>query len=92
KERDPKNWFYYCETCDTSAHVDCVLGEYPFIKLGSIYNEGEHPHPLTFVKKFLYYPECIECGERCEDLSLECAEPGCNYIAHWKCRKPAMLW
>ncbi|XP_040965711.1 uncharacterized protein [Gossypium hirsutum] len=91
KERDPKNWFYYCETCDTSAHVDCVLGEYPLIKLGSIYNEGEHPHPLTFVKKFPYYPECIECGERCEDLSLECAEPGCNYIAHWKCRKSAML-
>ncbi|MBA0631344.1 hypothetical protein Godav_000226 [Gossypium davidsonii] len=92
KERDPKNWFYYCETCDTSAHVDCVLGEYPLIKLGSIYNEGEHPHPLTFVKKFPYYPKCVECGELCEDLSLECAELGCNYIAHWKCRKPAMLW
>ncbi|MBA0788176.1 hypothetical protein Gotri_025670 [Gossypium trilobum] len=24
EERDSKNWFYHCETCDTSAYVDCV--------------------------------------------------------------------
>ncbi|PPS14980.1 hypothetical protein GOBAR_AA05576 [Gossypium barbadense] len=89
KERDPKHWFYYCETCDISTHVDCVLGGYPFIKLGSTYNERNHEHPLTFVKKIHYYPECVKCGKPCEDLSLECAEPGCNYIAHWKCRKLA---
>ncbi|KAG4109777.1 hypothetical protein ERO13_D13G007433v2 [Gossypium hirsutum] len=87
KERDAKRWFYHCETCDTSVHVNCVLGEYSFIKLGSTYNEGNHEHPLTFVKKIHYYPECVECGEPCEDLSLKCAEPGCNYIAHWECRK-----
>ncbi|PPR83673.1 hypothetical protein GOBAR_AA37035 [Gossypium barbadense] len=87
EKKDPKYWFYHCETCDTSAHVDCVLGEYPLIKLRNIYNEGDHPHPLTFAKKFPYYPKCVECGEPCEDLSLEFAEPGCNYIAHWKCRK-----
>ncbi|KHG25373.1 Transcription intermediary factor 1-beta [Gossypium arboreum] len=86
KERDPKHWFYHCKTCDTSVHVDCVLGKYSFIKLGSTYNEGNHEHPLTFVKKIYYYPECVECGDPCEDLSLECAESGCNYIAHWKCR------
>ncbi|XP_040942086.1 uncharacterized protein [Gossypium hirsutum] len=90
KERDPKLWFYHCKTCDTSAHVDCVLGKYSFIRLGSTYNEGNHEHPLTFVKKIHYYPECVECGMPCEDLSLECAEPRCNYIAHWKCRKPAI--
>ncbi|KAG4109775.1 hypothetical protein ERO13_D13G007300v2 [Gossypium hirsutum] len=86
KERDPKHWFYHCETCDTSVHVDCVLGKYSFIKLGSTYNKGNHEHPLTFVKKIHYYPECVECNKPCEDLSLECAEQGCNYIAHWKCR------
>ncbi|KAG8479874.1 hypothetical protein CXB51_029504 [Gossypium anomalum] len=85
KERDPKHWFYHCKTCDTSAHVNCVLGKYPFIKLGSTYNEGNHQHPLTFVKKIHYYPECVECGKPCEDLSLECAEPGCNYIVHCEC-------
>ncbi|MBA0751247.1 hypothetical protein Gogos_000186 [Gossypium gossypioides] len=90
KERDPKHWFYHCETCDISVHLNCVLGEYSFIKLGSTYNEGNHEHPLTFVKKIHYYPECVECGKLCEDLSLECAKSGCNYIAHCKCIKPAI--
>ncbi|KHG30054.1 Zinc finger ZZ-type and EF-hand domain-containing 1 [Gossypium arboreum] len=85
EERDPKHWFYHCKTCDTSAHVDCVLGKYPFIKPGSTFNYEDHPHPLTFVKKIHYYPKCVECGELCEDLSLECAEPECNYIVHWEC-------
>ncbi|TYH89790.1 hypothetical protein ES332_A13G006600v1 [Gossypium tomentosum] len=69
EKRDPKYWFYHCETHDTSAHVDCVLGKYPFIKPGSTFNYEDHPHPLTFL---------------CEDLSLECAEPECNYIVHWE--------
>ncbi|TYH32711.1 hypothetical protein ES332_D13G008200v1 [Gossypium tomentosum] len=90
KSLDPKHWFYHCETCDTSVHVDCVIGKYSFIKLGSTYNEGNHEHPLTFVNKIHYYLECVECGEPCEDLSLECAESGCNYIAHCKCIKPAI--
>ncbi|MBA0572840.1 hypothetical protein Golob_000148, partial [Gossypium lobatum] len=89
-KRDSKNWFYHCETCDTFAHVNCVLGKYPFIKLGSTYNEGDHPHPLTFVKKFPYYPECVERGKPCEDIFLEYAEPGCKYVAHWECRKSAI--
>ncbi|KAH1030392.1 hypothetical protein J1N35_042566 [Gossypium stocksii] len=90
KERDPKHWFYYCETCDTSVYVDGVLEKYSFIKLRSTYNEENHEHPLTFVKKIHYYPECVKCGKPCEDLSLECAEPGCNYIAHWECIKSAI--
>ncbi|PPS14998.1 hypothetical protein GOBAR_AA05594 [Gossypium barbadense] len=85
EKRDPKYWFYHCETHDTSAHVDCMLGKYPFIKPGSTFNYEDHPHPLTFVKKIHYYPKCVECGELCEDLSLECAEPECNYIVHWEC-------
>lgn len=72
QKRDPKCWVYRCTTCDTCTHVECVLGEYPFIKTGSIYKEGDHPHPLTFVRKKNYYPECIKCGEPCEDLALEC--------------------
>ncbi|PPD66737.1 hypothetical protein GOBAR_DD36380 [Gossypium barbadense] len=50
--------------------------------------EGDHPHPLTFVKKINYYPECTKCGEPCEELALECAEQECNYLVHWKCVKP----
>ncbi|OMO79618.1 Zinc finger, PHD-type [Corchorus olitorius] len=91
--RDPSQWFYRCATCDTSAHVDCVLGDKPFIRLGSICKleeeeDQDHEHPPTFVKKIYYYPECIKCGERCHDLAVECGEHECNYIAHWRCIKP----
>ncbi|OMO79598.1 hypothetical protein COLO4_24368 [Corchorus olitorius] len=99
--RDPTPWFYRCATCDACAHVDCALGDKPFIKLGSICkleeeededeDEDNHEHTLTFVKKIYYYPECIKCGERCQDLAVECAEPECNYIAHWKCIEPWYL-
>ncbi|KAH1096094.1 hypothetical protein J1N35_013015 [Gossypium stocksii] len=88
QKRDLKCWFYHCTTCDTSAHVKCILGEYPFIKTGSIYKEGDHPHPLTFVKKIKHYPACTKCGEPCEELALECAEAECNYLVHWKCMNP----
>ncbi|XVF37820.1 hypothetical protein REPUB_Repub20aG0043800 [Reevesia pubescens] len=84
ERRNPDLWFYYCVSCDNSAHINCVLGEYPFIKLGGIFKDEDHLHPLTFVKKMYYYAECIKCGKPCEDLALECAESGCNYIVHWK--------
>ncbi|XVF65491.1 hypothetical protein PTKIN_Ptkin09bG0253800 [Pterospermum kingtungense] len=83
--RDPNHWFYHCATCDNSAHINCVLGRYPYIKLGKRLIKQNHPHPLTFVNKMYYYPECVKCGKPCEDLALECAESGCNYIVHWKC-------
>ncbi|XVF65531.1 hypothetical protein PTKIN_Ptkin09bG0256600 [Pterospermum kingtungense] len=86
ERRDPNHWFYHCATCDTSAHIDCVLGRFPYIKLGSVYESYElHPHPLTFVKKIYYYPDCNECGKPCQDLAFECAESGCNYIVHEEC-------
>ncbi|XP_022761720.1 uncharacterized protein LOC111307776 [Durio zibethinus] len=92
KRRDPNHWFYHCATCDKSAHIDCVLGEFPFIKLGGIYKYEDHPHPLTFVNKIYYYPDCIRCGEPCQGLALECAKSGCNYIVHWTCMAPYGLW
>ncbi|KAG8499931.1 hypothetical protein CXB51_006602 [Gossypium anomalum] len=55
---------------------------YPFLKLGSIYEEKDHPHPLTIVKKKHYYPDCNECSLPCEDVALECSKSECKYIAH----------
>ncbi|MFQ6652536.1 hypothetical protein Gotur_024354 [Gossypium turneri] len=83
--RDPKLWFYHCEVCDNAMHLKCVLGEYPFIKLGSKYKYKNHPHPLTFIKKINYHPLCEKCREPCQDLTLECEEHGCNFVGHWKC-------
>ncbi|XVF81596.1 hypothetical protein PTKIN_Ptkin15bG0167800 [Pterospermum kingtungense] len=85
EERDPKQWFYHCQVCDTAVPSDCALGKHPFIKHGSGYEYENHHHPLTFVRNIYYYPKCVKCGEPCEDLSLECVEGGCNYVVHWKC-------
>ncbi|TYH81935.1 hypothetical protein ES332_D02G020700v1 [Gossypium tomentosum] len=83
ESRDPNLWFYHCAACDTSVHVGCVLGQYPFFKLGSIYEDKDHPHPLTIVKKIYYYPKWDKCGKLCEDLALECSKSDCKYIIHW---------
>ncbi|TYI38273.1 hypothetical protein ES332_A02G014600v1 [Gossypium tomentosum] len=93
ESRDPNRRFYHCATCDTSAHVSCVLGNYPFLKLESIiYEETCHPHPLTIVKKKYYYPDCDECSNPCEDVALECSKSECKYIVHWDCVAPDSLW
>ncbi|XVF83480.1 hypothetical protein PTKIN_Ptkin16aG0491200 [Pterospermum kingtungense] len=88
EERNPNLWFYHCAICDNSAHPICVLGKYSFTKLGRICRLGDHPHPLTFVQKVHYYPECLICGKPCLDISLECKKIGCSYIVHWECIKP----
>ncbi|XP_059460275.1 uncharacterized protein LOC132189550 [Corylus avellana] len=62
KERDPKQWFYYCAECNFSAHSECVLGKYPYIKFGSTFtSENKHEHPLTFVPKTKSSPPCDAC-------------------------------
>ncbi|MBA0737799.1 hypothetical protein Gogos_011243 [Gossypium gossypioides] len=91
ESRDANRWFYHCTTCDTSAHVGCVLGSYPFLKLGSIYEETNHPHPLIIVKKKYYYLDCNKCGKPCEDVALECSKLECKYIVHWDCVAPYFL-
>ncbi|TYH81940.1 hypothetical protein ES332_D02G021100v1 [Gossypium tomentosum] len=91
ESRDANRWFYHCTTCDTSAHVGCVLGSYPFLKLGSIYEETNHPHPLIIVKKKYYYLDCNKCGKPCEDVALECSKLECKYIVHWDCAAPYFL-
>ncbi|XVF82984.1 hypothetical protein PTKIN_Ptkin16aG0096300 [Pterospermum kingtungense] len=92
EERNPNHWFSHCEICDNSDHPDCVLGKYSFVKLGSFCKLGDHhPHPLTFVKKVHYYPDCLKCDKLCLDLSLECML-GCCYIVHWECIKPLLFW
>ncbi|XP_050274491.1 uncharacterized protein LOC126717144 [Quercus robur] len=32
EERDPKQWYYYCEECSYPAHSKCILGEHPHLK------------------------------------------------------------
>ncbi|KAG7950719.1 hypothetical protein I3843_13G130200 [Carya illinoinensis] len=50
KERNPKQWFYYCGECDFAAHPKCILGKYPYIKYGSSFRFHLHEqHLLIFI-------------------------------------------
>ncbi|KAG6743770.1 hypothetical protein POTOM_052471 [Populus tomentosa] len=86
KDRDPKLWFYRCEECDFDAHPECALGKYPYIRPGGVRTYRKHPHPLALVDKTGdYRPQaCDACGEPCDDLALECTDPNCSFIVHWK--------
>ncbi|GLT35262.1 hypothetical protein SLA2020_097300 [Shorea laevis] len=89
--RDPRLWFYRCDECDFDAHPDCVLGEYPFIKHGSISVFGfgcdSHERPLIYFRSEKYpYPKCHMCGHPCKDqLALKCPPSECNFAQHFKC-------
>ncbi|XVF65533.1 hypothetical protein PTKIN_Ptkin09bG0256800 [Pterospermum kingtungense] len=92
EKRDPNHWFYHCATCDTSAHIKCVLGRYPYLKLGGIYEINKvHPHPLTYVKKIYYYPDCDKCGEPCQDFALECGSLDANILCICHVRNHQMI-
>jgi len=80
KERNPSHWFYYCKQCDFSAHIQCILGSNPYIKIGSTYTDKNHQHPVTFVRKIESSPPCNACGRPFYDLALECTQ--CKFNVH----------
>ncbi|XWS08032.1 hypothetical protein CRYUN_Cryun41cG0042200 [Craigia yunnanensis] len=86
EKRDSSHWYYYCSTCDNSAHTECVVGKYPFIKDGISwrylhYGSG---HNLIFVQKVDGYSECIICGKLGQDQTLKYSK--CNNFRHVECR------
>ncbi|TYI78482.1 hypothetical protein E1A91_D06G215400v1 [Gossypium mustelinum] len=89
KYRDPSLWHYSCSICDTSAHIKCVLGHFPFLKDGVTFiYYHKHHHDLKFFRKVKGYPECSYCGKLCQEEILKCEKSTCNYIIHnkYKCR------
>ncbi|MFQ6644095.1 hypothetical protein Gotur_017717 [Gossypium turneri] len=91
--KDPSLWYYSCSICDTSAHPECVLGQFPFLKDGSImpsyFYRNHHHHDLKFFRKVEGFPECSRCGKFCQEEILKCEKSTCNYIVHCKdkCRR-----
>ncbi|XP_052488342.1 uncharacterized protein LOC128041855 [Gossypium raimondii] len=85
--RDPSLWYYSCSICDTSAHPKCVLGQFPFLKDGSILLEccRKCYCALKFFRKFEGYPECFNCRKLCQEEILKCGKSTCSYIVHYKC-------
>ncbi|XP_059460272.1 uncharacterized protein LOC132189547 [Corylus avellana] len=81
-ERDPNCWFYYCEQCDFPAHLQCVLGKYPYVRFGNTCtSQDAHEHPLTFVPKTESSPPCDGCGENFDGMALECTK--CKFNVHY---------
>ncbi|TYJ45110.1 hypothetical protein E1A91_A02G033000v1 [Gossypium mustelinum] len=85
KEREPNRWLYYCADCDNSLHLNCAIGDLPYMKLGNKFNYYSHKHPLSVVKNIWNCPPCKVCGEICNGHALECKESECNFIVHWDC-------
>ncbi|KHG21159.1 tRNA 5-methylaminomethyl-2-thiouridine biosynthesis bifunctional MnmC [Gossypium arboreum] len=82
KERNPNRWFYYCADCDNSLHLNCAIGDLPYMKLGIRFNNYRHEHPLTVVKNIWNCPPCKVCGEICNGQALECKESECKFFVH----------
>ncbi|XP_040992829.1 uncharacterized protein LOC121239619 [Juglans microcarpa x Juglans regia] len=80
KERNPKQWFYYCRECDFAAHTHCILGKYPYIKCGFTFVDTCHQHPLTFVRKTQFSPPCDICNKPFEGMGIECKQ--CEFTFH----------
>ncbi|GLT96267.1 hypothetical protein SLE2022_139040 [Rubroshorea leprosula] len=88
ESRDPNECFYYCGICNNSTHFLCVLGKYPFLKLGLTQKYHFHEHPLSYAKEDYdhNYPKCSLCGEYCEDVFFKCTQSGCKYVIDWECQ------
>jgi hypothetical protein len=80
EKMNPKYWFYYCATCDFPAHLQCILGKYPYVKFGNTYKSIHHRHYVTFVQKTEYSPPCDACGKTFDGIALECTQ--CKFIVH----------
>ncbi|TYH68032.1 hypothetical protein ES332_D06G230600v1 [Gossypium tomentosum] len=84
--RDPSFWYYSCSICDTSAHPECVFGQFPFLNDGVTIPPYyfNHHHALKFFRKVEGFPECSRCGKFCQEEILKCKST-CSYIFHYKC-------
>ena len=67
-------------SCDFPAHRQCVLGKYPYIKFGRTYEDKNHQHPITFVRKTESSPPCDACGKTFDGMALECTQ--CKFNVH----------
>ncbi|XP_040945351.1 uncharacterized protein [Gossypium hirsutum] len=85
KEREPNRWFYYCADCDNSLHLNCAIGDLPYMKLGNKIEGPRHRHPFNVVKNIWNCPPCKGCGEVCNRQALECKESECNFTVHRNC-------
>ncbi|EOA15679.1 hypothetical protein CARUB_v10006277mg, partial [Capsella rubella] len=57
---DPRVWFYGCDSCGTTLHIKCVLGDMYYFKPGNKYLGAELVSNDGMTRPF-----CIVCKNRC---------------------------
>ncbi|PPR82238.1 hypothetical protein GOBAR_AA38482 [Gossypium barbadense] len=71
KEREPNSWFYYCAECDNSLHLNCAIGDDPYMKLGNKLEDPGHKHSFTVVKNIWNCPPCKTPENHLNDIPLK---------------------
>ncbi|CAA7026631.1 unnamed protein product [Microthlaspi erraticum] len=79
---DPKKWFYTCDKCCTTLHIDCLFGDSSYIKLGWSMDVGDDDDDdddgLIFISNNgNSRPTCDQCGVRCQSRGYFTVEDVC---------------
>ncbi|AED94903.1 CHP-rich zinc finger protein-like [Arabidopsis thaliana] len=64
---DPHKWFYTCDMCSTTLHIDCVLGAEPYLRVGSTFKLGRFVLEVLS-NDYASRPRCDTCSSRIEDI------------------------
>ncbi|KAJ4898101.1 Cysteine/Histidine-rich C1 domain family protein [Raphanus sativus] len=62
---DPKEWFYTCDECCTTIHLQCIFGSSFFIKPGSIFGRHGGGFAEVFGNNSNTRLLCYSCNNRC---------------------------
>ncbi|KAI3471552.1 hypothetical protein Pfo_028202 [Paulownia fortunei] len=95
KDIDNRLWYYSCNECDRSFHIDCIPSLDPLskMKLGVSVRVQCHGCPLTSVRALTVYGyRCGYCRETIRDydkLAFECSK--CYFRIHEKCARICLL-
>lgn len=71
---DPRTWFYTCDSCRITLHVDCLLGYDIYMKPHHVFRIGGAYHEVEIARndgnsRLFYY----ECNRRCaQTLVFKC--------------------
>ncbi|XP_024014378.1 uncharacterized protein LOC18023028 [Eutrema salsugineum] len=66
KPTNPYRWFYSCETCASTLHIDCLLGKSPYMKPGHSFLLNSLEYQVVS-NNHASRQFCIVCHLRCED-------------------------
>ncbi|KAI3450131.1 hypothetical protein Pfo_006796 [Paulownia fortunei] len=92
QDMDTKCWFYRCDECLQSFHVDCIpcVGSLSRIKFGGTIRVRLHDCPLTSIRLLTTYNyRCGICQKIIrgfvDDIAFECSK--CDFRIHYDCAR-----